>query len=108
MAKKYQIRKTLKDLPFYSEEIDDVKKSIKKFSKTEILSKLSFFPKKTKTLSNYQLSKELSFFPKIPKKITKHQMLKNILPLYDTVGFLEKQRCFRNYAETYNVEVVDI
>ena len=46
MAKKYQIRKTLKDLPFYSEEINDVKKSIKKFSKAKILSKLSFFPKK--------------------------------------------------------------
>ena len=88
MAKKYQIKKTLKDLPFYSEEINDVKKSIKRFSKAEILSKLSFFPKKTKTLSSYQLPKELSFFPKIPKKKTKHQILKNIVPLYDTVGFL--------------------
>ena len=89
MAKKYQIRKTLKDLPFYSEEINDVKKSIKKFSKAKILSKLSFFPK-------------------IPKKLTKHQILKNILPLYDTVGILKKQGGFRNYAENYNVEVVDI
>ena len=100
MAKKYQIRKTLKDLPFYSEEMNDVKKSIKTYSKAKILSKFSFFPKKTKKLRNYQLSKELSFFPKISKKFTKHQILKNILPLYDTVVILKEQRGFRNYAET--------
>ena len=58
-------------------------------------------------MSNYQLSKALPFFPKRPKKLTKHQILKNILPLYDTVGITKIQRAFRNYAETYNVEVVD-
>ena len=58
-------------------------------------------------MSKYQLSKALPYFPKIPKKLTKHQILKNILPLYDTVGITNIQRAFRNYAETYNVDVVD-
>ena len=58
-------------------------------------------------MSQYQLSKALPFFPKRPKKLAKHQILKNILPLYDTVGITKIQRAFRNYAETYNVEVAD-
>ena len=58
-------------------------------------------------MSNYQLSKALPFFPKRPKKLTKHQILKNILPLYDTVGITKTQKALRNYAETYNIEVVD-
>ena len=33
-------------------------------------------------------------------------MLKNI-PFYDSVGISRKQHAFRNYAETYEVEVVD-
>ena len=33
-------------------------------------------------------------------------MLKNI-PFYDSVGISRKQHAFRNYAETYDVEVVD-
>ena len=34
-------------------------------------------------------------------------MLRNILPLYDSVGISKRERAFRGYAETYNVEVTD-
>ena len=65
------------------------------------------FLKKTKKLSNYQLSKELPFFPKRPKKLKKYEILNNILTFYDTVGISRRERAFRAYAETYEVEVVD-
>ena len=101
MAQNYKIENTLKNLPFYSEEIRECKK------KNKILSELPFFAKK---ISNFQLSKELPFFPKRskrPKRLTKYQALKNILPFYDSVSISRIQHAFRNYAETYDVEVVD-
>ena len=39
--------------------------------------------------------------------MNKHQILKNILPLYDTVGILRRERAFKGYLQIYNVEVVD-
>ena len=105
-----KIKNMLKNLPFYSEEIKFFKKSNTKFSNIRLLSKLPFFPKKIKNFTNYQLSKELQFFPRRPKrprKLTKHQILKNILPLYDSVGISRRERAFREYIETYNVEVAD-
>ena len=107
MTLKYKIRNALKNLPFYSKEINNLRKNNKKFNNARILSEVPFSPKKSKKLSNHQLSNALPFFPKRPKKLTKHQILKNILPLYDTVGITKSQRAFRNYAETYNVQVVD-
>ena len=83
------------------------KKKNRKFTNARILSELPFFPKKAKKLTNYQLSKELPFFPKRSKRLTKHQILKNILPFYDSAGISRKQYVFRNYAETYGVDVVD-
>ena len=37
----------------------------------------------------------------------KHQILRNILPLYDIVRISKRKRAFKNYTETYEVEVVD-
>ena len=54
-----EIRNTLKNLPFYSEEIKSLKKNNKKFSNIKPLSELPFFPKKTRS-----------------KKLTKHQIIK--------------------------------
>ena len=108
MTSKYKIRNTLKNLPFYSEEIKSFKKNNnKKSNNTKILSELPLFSKKPKKLSNYQLSKELPFFPKKSKKLNKRQILKYILPLYDTVGISRSQYAHKGYAETYNVEVAD-
>ena len=100
----------LKNLPFYSDKKNKIKKKIKKFANARVFSELPFFPKKPKELTNYHLSKELPFFPrksKRTKKLTKHQILKNILPFYDSVCILRKQHAFRNYAETSVVQVVD-
>ena len=107
MAQNYKIENTLKNLPFYSEEIKNWKKRKKKTSNIDILSELPPFYKK---LSNFQLSKELPFFPKgskRPKRLTQYQALKNILTFYDSVSISRIQHAFRNYAETYDVEVVD-
>ena len=82
MAQNYKIRNMLKNLPFYSNKINKIKKKSKKFTNARILSELSFFPKNPKEITNYQLSKELPFFSrksKITKRLTKHQVLKNIL-----------------------------
>ena len=100
----------LKNLPFYSDKKNKIKKKIKKFANARVFSELPFFPKKPKELTNYHLSKELPFFPrksKRTKSLTKHQILKNILPFYDSVCILRKQHAFRNYVETSELEVVD-
>ena len=63
----YKIINKVKNLPFYSEETNHIKKNSKKFTNAKFLSELPFLPKKTKKskkLSNYQLSKELPFSPK--------------------------------------------
>ena len=90
MAQNYKIENTLKNLPFYSEEIKESKK------KNKILSELPFF---SESLSNFQLLKELPFFPKRfkrPKRLTKYQALKNILPFYDSIGISRIQHASRN------------
>ena len=103
-----KIRNTLKNLPFHSEEIKSFKKKNKKFTNAIILSESPFFHEKSKKLTNKQLSEALPFplkRSKSPKKLTKHQILKNILPLYDSIGISKRERAFRGYAETYNIEV---
>ena len=80
----YKITDLLKDLPFYSQKINNIKEKKKSFINNRFLAELSFFPKKVKNLTNYQLSRELPFFPKRSKRLTKHQILKNIPPLYDS------------------------
>ena len=67
MAQNYKIRNMLKDLLFYSDKINKIKKKIKKFTNARNLSELPFFPKKPKELTNYQLSKELPFFSRKSK-----------------------------------------
>ena len=110
MAQNYKIKDLRKNLPFYTSKIKKYKKKIKNFTNDRFLSELPFFPKKGKNFTNYQLSRELPFFPKRskrPKRLKKHQILRNILPLYDSVGISKRERAFKNYAETYEVEVVD-
>ena len=110
MRQKYKKINLLKNLPFYSSEVKKSKKKKKNVSNIRFLSELPFFSKKVKNLTNYQLSKELPFFPKRskrPKRLTKHQILRNILPLYDSAGISKREKAFRGYVETYNVEVTD-
>ena len=77
MAQNYKIKNMLKNLPFYSDKINKIKKKIKKFTNARTLSELPFFPKKPKELTNYQLSKNLPFFSrksKRPKRLTKQTL----------------------------------
>ena len=101
MRPQYKNKDLLKIQPFYSEEI---KSNKKKKRKTKI------FTKNPKELTIKQLSDVLVFPPKKPKKpkrLTKYQILSNILPFLDSAGISRKQHAFRNYAGTYNVEVID-
>ena len=47
MAQKYKLKNTLRNLPFYSEEMNNTEKTAK-FPNTNFLSELPFFPKTTK------------------------------------------------------------
>ena len=85
MAQNYKKRKALKNLPFYSEEIEKSEKKNKKISNIKLWSELPFFDKKFKELSNKDLSEALPFFPEKPKRkrekrLTKRQILENVLP----------------------------
>ena len=97
-----EVRKTLKNQPFYSEEIKSNKKKNKEFSNIKFLSELPFFPKKSKKLTIKQLSDVL---PKRSKRLTKYQILSNVLPFFDDVGISRRECALRRYAETYNVEL---
>ena len=86
------------------------KKKNEEFSNIKFLSELPFFPKKSKKLIIEQLSDVLPFSPKRKKRskrLTKYQILSNVLLFFDDVGISRKERAFRGYAETYNVEVMD-
>ena len=58
MAQNSKNKDTLKNFPFYSEEIKNIKKNDKKISNISLLSELPFFNKKPKGLTNIQLSRE--------------------------------------------------
>ena len=103
MAQKHFKKNTLKNLPFYSEEIENSEKKNKKISNIELLSELLYFSKESKELTIKQLSDVLPFSPKRKKRskrLTKHQILQNILPFYDSVGISRRERAFRGHSET--------
>ena len=102
MVSHYQSKYLLKIQSFYSSEIENNKRKTKK---TKNILSPPF-----KKLSNKQLLDILPFSSerkKRPKRLTKYQILRNVLPLFDNVAILRKQYAFRNYAETYEVEVMD-
>ena len=53
MTSKYKVTNALKNLLFYSEEINNLRKNNKKFNNARILSEVPFSPKKSKKISNY-------------------------------------------------------
>ena len=104
MVSHYKNKDLLKIQPFYSSQIENNKKKKKK---TKNIPRLS---PPFKKLSNKQL---LDILPlsserkKRPKRLTKYQILRNLLPHFDDVGILRKQYAFRNYAGTYEVDVME-
>ena len=101
MSPHYKNKDLLKIHPFYSSDIENNKKTKKKTFR---------WSSSSKKLTIIDLSKELPFFPsrkKRPKRLTKYQILSNILPFFDSTGISRKQYAFRNYAGTYEVEIMD-
>ena len=104
MSPHYKNKDLLKIHPFYRSEIENNKRK-----KTKIKNK-SRLPISSKKLSNIELSKVLPFLPektKRSKRLTKYQILSNILPFFDSARISRKQYAFRNYAGTYEFEVMD-
>ena len=59
-------------------------------------------------MKNYQIYQHFhQKEKKRPKRLIKYQILRNELPLFDDVGILRREYAIRNYAGTYEVEVVD-
>ena len=106
------IKNLLKQLPFDGKTI---KPTIKEFTKAKLLSELPFFEKpikaKIKQLSTKKLSTEQPF-DKQPIKKPHVKKLRNFellceLPFYDDINISRKERAFKKYAETYEVEIIN-
>ena len=72
--------------------LDEIEIEIRETNSEELVSKQPFL-------------KELISKPK-SKKLTDQELL-YVLPFYENVGILRKQKALRNFAETYEVEVID-
>ena len=101
----------LKQIPFYGKTI---KPRVKDFTNAKFLSELPFFEKsikaKIKQLSIKKLLSEQPFYEqpikKPPIKKLSNQELLRELPIYDDINISKNERTFREYAETYKVEII--
>ena len=106
------VKNLLKQLPFYGKTI---KPRMKEFTNAKLLSELQFFEKpikaKIKQLTTKKLLQEQPFYKQSIKNITlkklKNYELLHELPFYDDINISRKERAFRGYAETYNVEIIN-
>ena len=106
------IKNLLKQLPFYGKTI---KPRIKEFTNAKLLSELPFFEKpikaKTKQLSTKELLSKQPFYkqsikkPRV-KKLINYELLRE-LPFYGDINISRKERAFKKYAETYEVEIIN-
>ena len=88
---------------------------MKEFTNAKLLSELQFFEKpikaKIKQLTTKKLLQEQPFYKQSIKNITlkklKNYELLHELPFYDDINISRKERAFRGYAETYNVEIIN-
>ena len=106
------IKSSLKQLPFFGKTI---KSRIKEFTNGKFLSELPFFEKpirtKIKQLSTNKLLSKQPFYeqpiknPSI-KKLSNFELLRE-LPFYNDINILRKEKAFKKYAETYEVEIIN-
>ena len=102
----------LKQLPFYGKTIKPI---IKKFTNAKLLSELPFFEKpikgKIKQLTTNKLLQEQPFYKQPIKnpRILKSRNFELLceLPFYNDINISRKERAFKGYAETYNVEIIN-
>ena len=106
------IKNLLKQLPFYEKTI---KPRIKKFTNAKLLSELPFFEKpikaKIKQLTTKKLLQEQPFYKQSIKN-PRVEKLRNVellreLPFYDDINISRKERAFKKYAETFEVEIIN-
>ena len=105
------IKNLLNQLPFYGKTI---KPRFKEFTNAKLLSELPFFEKpitaKIKQLSIKKLLSKQPFYkqpikkPRV-KKLSNHELLRE-LTFYDDINISRKERAFKKYAETYEVETI--
>ena len=101
----------LKQLPFYGKTI---KPGIKEFTNGKLLSELPVFEKpikaKIKQSTTKKLLQEQSFYKQPIKKLgikkLKNYELLRELPFYDDINILRKEKTFKQYAETYDIEII--
>ena len=102
----------LKQLPCYGKTIKPI---IKKFTNLRWLSELPFsensIKARTKQLSTKKLLQEQPFYKqpiKKPhvKKLKNYELLRE-LSFYNDINILRKHRAFENYAETYDIEIIN-
>ena len=101
----------LKQLPFYGKTI---KPRIKEFTNAK-LSELQFFEKPIKAkikqlstkevLSKQRFHKQPTKKPRV-KKLSNRELLRE-LPFYGDINISRKERVFKEYAETYEVQIID-
>ena len=83
-------------------------KVLEKRTKKLVILKLLLRNLSNYLIKNYQIYQHFHRKEKKrPKRLTKYQILRNVLPLFDDVGILRREYAFRNYAGTYEVEVMD-
>ena len=79
-----------------------------------LVSELPFFEKpiqsKIKQLRTKKLLQEQPFYKQTiknaSKKLSSYELIR-ALPLYDDINISSKERAFREYAETYKVEIIN-
>ena len=106
-------KNSLKQLPFFRKII---KPRIKKLTNAKSLSEWPFFEKpirtKIKQLSTKKLLSKQPFYkepikrPSI-KKLSNFELLRE-LPFYGNINILRKEKAFKKYVETYEVEIIKV
>ena len=101
----------IKQLPFYGKTIKSVNKE---FTNGKLLSELPVFEKPIKVKIKQSNTKKLlqkQPFYKQPikklgiKKLKNYELLRE-LPFYDDINISRKEKTFKQYAETYDIEII--
>ena len=102
----------LTQLSFYGRTI---KPRIKEFTNVKLLSELSIFEKRIKAKSKQLTTKKLLQEQPFDKQSIKRPCIKKLknyelireLPFYDDINISRKERAFKIYVETFEVDIIN-
>ena len=102
----------LKQLSFYGRTI---KPRIKEFTNVKFLSELSIFEKRIKAKSKQLTTKKLLQEQPFDKQSIKRPCIRKLknyellpeLPFYDDINISRKERAFKKYVETFEVDIIN-